>query len=458
MSENTLKRAAEAPHVIAAKNLAEIYARMGGKRSAFLEKHAKRQGFSSWNAYRAAARTEITLDYMVGNHENKLKPGVHTSTRRVFDHVAAAVVHAATKAGYSCDHSAPLVITKNMDLYVPLLNVGSLVLRRNLVPRSFCLMPQDLAGDDIVDLVTDQLPEFSGIIILDLPDITAAACAIAQRTWPAALIFTHKHAPQSRATFDPILDGQAAVNILDLPVIPRLRTPDGDMWAHRTLDMLRAFAISGVPFDPRRIPTVHDLDFSHPAMRRFVDRIPGFNVDIRLRPNGRYRQSCKAEEQYGFLVMNIFVCGGNDCAMDEFRPIPKPEPGGLFSVRLFRQRLSADEIRSVIAEAAECGASDIHVNANAGNISFRAGAMFAKGGVVVKAELSPADAHALIRDVFTHMTDVQGQVGNVHRVGLVLPESGLLPPHVAKLRVTHQNDLNNDLMIMRLLPFASAEA
>lgn len=299
MSIKTQRRHSDAAHVVAAKNLADIYVDMGGKRSEFFERHAKRHGYATWNAYRAAGSMKIVLP--TWNTSLSCVPGLYYANSNVFLSVAVILTEAARKAGYTCDDTAPLVVSDTAENIVPLASPFGLVLRRELSHRSlFCL--NDIEGCQVMDLLMDDLRGYEGLLIIDVRGLTASALQSISENCPKAVILAH--AGPGRTSdfvlnpFDSKNVCYADVDMIDLPSLKRLEP--GDMWSQRTQSMLSAFILSKEPLDFRNKPSVHKLNTSNAFMAKFAATIPGFCFSKRERD---LPQDAKTVEQFTFLMM-----------------------------------------------------------------------------------------------------------------------------------------------------------
>lgn len=301
MSDRTLKRAAEPAHVVAAKNLADVYAEYGGKRAEFLEKHAKRHGFASWNAYRASGH--ITLEMNLDTGGAHLVPlGLMGVQSKAVVPVAAVLIAAAVKAGYACDHSAPLVISDDLTHFVALSRIGGLALSRRFAHRQFVLI-DDIPPRAVADVLTDQVRGYQGLLVLDLPGLSSEDLAAFRTACPDAIIL--HHALEERAIHAMTVLSTGEIGLLGqrgkvIPV-PLYRLSEG-MWGDRALSMLTAFAKAKQTYDPKAPPSLGDLDLSHPAMRAFAQTVPAFSVEKHARQEPQFE---KANEQFRFLTDQV---------------------------------------------------------------------------------------------------------------------------------------------------------
>lgn len=451
MSENTLKRAAEAPHVIAAKNLAEIYARMGGKRSAFLEKHAKRQGFSSWNAYRATGKTKIHLQ-SVSLRSAIISPDLYSADRENFRKAAGAIIKSATKAGYSCDHSAPIVISRDIETFMYLRAAADLVLRKDCVHRSFILPPEDLHADDIVELLAPKLSGIRSTIIIDLPDLTPEGLDTLLPLSKDSIILTYRKTDPAQKTYFTAMPLGKRVDLVDNQIYaafaeemvlhPQEKPVFDGMWAHRTLNMLSAFGRAGVPFDPRTPPSLHTLDISHPEMERFVDSIPGFSKDKLAKGQ---KQDSKSSEQYNFLVMNLRSQSMN-VYVDDPREVKKEKPKVDTSENDVAE-VKREFARVILADAQQKGASDIHISRRYEGIRFRINNVLAKYRQMADDDILP-----LINLLFQDSKNKSFQEGSDLRYGDLDQDSDLLPPYISRASMIHHRLKDDHMLLIRIYP------
>ncbi len=300
MSKTTLKRADESAHVVAAKNLADIYVEFGGKRADFFESFAKRQGFETWNAYRAVGRIKINL---AGDHGvSSYGPGILWANGNAFESVASLLLHAVKKSGYTCDHSAPLIISDDVLRFVSLGTIIGHAMRRDLTHRSFFFV-DDIRGPDVIDILTTRLAGREGLIILDLPDILPQQAEDLSLACPDAIILLHQGGKDVdfRLQNDKISNGRMGKrgNIIAPKPMKRL---EGGMWQDRALAMLIAFSKARQPFDVKDKPDISTIDITHPVMLEFLKNVPGFSAEKR---KAGTVQDYKAQEQFGFLLMQI---------------------------------------------------------------------------------------------------------------------------------------------------------
>lgn len=305
MSREEKKRAAEPAHVIAAKNLADKAVSMGVKRAEFFEEFSRRAGFASWNAYRETGRVSVRVPLLSGR-AYQFEPGLITAMPDTFTTAANAILRAAVKAGYSCDHSAPMVISDRLENFRPFTRAADgLVLSPSFGHRSFRHV-EGLPNSLVTKLLIPQIRGFTGVIILDLPDAHPDDVeAVTSEAAPGAIILAH---PTDR--LPTIYSAQGRRVRIDFSpdhdhlVEPVEKNDDCgmDMWQGRAISMLSAFSRSGQPFDSRAKPDINDLDPSHPAMAAFLLNLPGYDP---ARWSTTSAQDGKTREQYGFLSMQM---------------------------------------------------------------------------------------------------------------------------------------------------------
>lgn len=306
MTTHTLKRADEPAFVVAAKNMADRFTAMGGKRSQFLEAEAKRRGFADWNTWRARGEVSLSLSAPTGLC-TILKPGIVTAESDVFLDAARTVLAAAADAGYECDFSAPVVISSDLDSFSAMSRASrGLVLRRSFTPRTFVHI-EGLGGNAAAELAASLLAGRDGIIIFDMPGTSGEALDALAASCPKAVILSHVRAgePDSEEHFLRYSEsslGWGSQQKFAIPLFSRVPAPPrhDDMWGGRMLSMLTAFSRSGQVFDSRARPELIDLDISHPEMLAFCLTIPGFDPVMQ---RGRH-QSDKAVEQFRFIAMH----------------------------------------------------------------------------------------------------------------------------------------------------------
>lgn len=308
MSERTSRRAAEPAHVVATKNLADVYVKHGGKRAEFFEKHAKRHGFENWNAYRKSGRVSLNL-YADNGGPIRLSPGCIAAEPKAFLGAAMLLTAAAVKEGYRCDASAPFIISDDLTKFVSLGPVGGLVLRAGFQNRTFMFM-DDIPGTALMDILIDRLQGHSGLIILDLPGVGREDAERVFQSCPNSIILHASQAANEAGCFRLIKEGQLTLGSLgertQTLLHPKPRVLGEDMWGDRAFSMLQAFAQSGVPYDTKGKPDVSDVDPSHPVMLRFLRSIPGYIDWQPRRQDGRPAvQDSKTREQFSFLTMQI---------------------------------------------------------------------------------------------------------------------------------------------------------
>lgn len=308
MNTHTLKRADEPAFVVAAKNMADRFTAMGGKRSQFLEAEAKRRGFADWNTWRARGKTELDLPLKNGRLHH-MGPGLHQAEADAFLEAARLVLGTAADAGYACDFSAPLVISSNLGAF-PALSRASrgLALRRSFTPRSFVHV-EGMGGNAAASLAASALAGYDGLLVFDMPGTSEEVVRDLAQACPGALILCHVFAdlPMPMAAYDRFTadfhlawrDGKRGPEaLLTRAPLTHLR---GDMWEDRMWSMLEAFSRSGQVFDSRARPELIDLDISHPEMLAFCLTIPGFDPVVQ---RGRHQVN-KAVEQFRFISMQV---------------------------------------------------------------------------------------------------------------------------------------------------------
>lgn len=305
MSREEKKRAAEPAHVIAAKNLADKAVSMGVKRAEFLEEFSRRAGLASWNAYREAGRVSVRVPLLSGR-AYQFEPGLITATPEAFRTAANAILRAAVKAGYSCDHSAPLIISDRLENFRPFTRAADgLVLSPDVGHRSFRYV-EGLPNSLVTKLLTPRMRGFTGVIILDLPDAHPEDVeALTSEAAPGAIILAHP--TRKHPTIHMERAGKVRIDFShghDHVAEPVDMAADNgmDMWQSRALSMLAAFSRSGQPFDSRAKPDINDIDPSHPAMAAFLFNLPGYDPARWGTTSG---QDGKTREQYGFLSMQM---------------------------------------------------------------------------------------------------------------------------------------------------------
>lgn len=303
MSNSIKNRAGEPAHVIAAKNMADRAGRLGVKRADFLETLSKRQGYASWNAYREAGSVRIDLPLALGG-AHTLRPGPVSVTAATFLPVAQAALSSASKSGYDCDHSGPVVISDRIEAFQSLTRAaGGLAIKPEIGHRGFLLV-EGLPNDLALDLVRERMTGISGLVVLDLPGVSAQTIRAMVADLPGSIILCHPQVGEpdiwedGRNTF---IGREADNRMLDILAIGD-SAHDDDMWRMRAFAMVLAFAQSGQVYDSRNKPSIDTVDPAHPAMTAFLSSLPGYSFEKRERGD---KQDMKTHEQFGFLTMQM---------------------------------------------------------------------------------------------------------------------------------------------------------
>lgn len=151
-----------------------------------------------------------------------------------------------------------------------------------------------------------QMRGVTGIIILDLPDAHPDDLqALTAEVAPGAIVLAHTNGKLPTVWADE--SGGARIEFAAdhdhmAEPIDRSTALMNDMWRHRALAMLLAFARSGQVYDARCRPDIDLVDPSHPAMHDFLSNLPGYRFDRRERGQ---QQDGKTKEQFGFLAMQM---------------------------------------------------------------------------------------------------------------------------------------------------------
>ena len=289
MTRDSLRRSEEQAYVVAAKNLGAIYAAMGGKKSEFLESHAKRHGFTCWNAYREAGKVSLTYR-MADGDRIVFRPGYTFVKSTVFDKVARTVMQQAQREGYTCDASAPIVISENVEGFLSYGRMGGLALRSGYGNRSFKLI-ENISGPAVIDIVISNLTGRSGVILIDLAGIGEKSVKSLREACPNAIIFCHSPSVEmgdadSHFTefgnnndvlrFSESHKREGARDHLEVSPGPD-RVPLPDSVKAVLIPMLRAFARSGEVFDTMDLPSIKSMSVDHEAMVRYRSTFPEYN-------------------------------------------------------------------------------------------------------------------------------------------------------------------------------------
>ena len=308
MSKRISRRAEEPAHVVATKNLADVYVKHGGKRAEFFEKHAKRYGFQTWNAYREAGHVSLNL-YADDGGAIRFSPGCIAAEPKAFLGAAMLLTAAAVKEGYRCDASAPFIISDDLMRFVSLGPIGGLVLRAGFQNRTFMFM-DDIPGVALMDILIERLKGHSGLIVLDLPGVGREDAERVFQVCPNSIVLHPSQKTNEEECFRFIKEGQLTFSPKNkrshVVIYSKPKALPEGMWGDRAFSMLQAFAKSGVPYDAMDKPDLSDIDPSHPAMNKFLNSIPGYIDWHPPRKDGRPAvQNSKACEQFNFLTMQI---------------------------------------------------------------------------------------------------------------------------------------------------------
>lgn len=291
MTNKVLRRAAEPAHVVATKNLADVYVKAGGKRATFLESQSKRMGFKNWNAYSSSGKSNLRI-LAKGFSPIEVGPGVYYLSAEADDIPFVSLLKAAKAQGYTCDHSAPLVISDDVLKYPTMAKLMKLRLSKSFDHRSFVAITE-IAPHMMVDLIAEKISGMSGLIVLDFLGMAKEDFETLGNAAPDAIIIhmdkSHHEVGELLHIPSTLKSGKSGEEAFYL---------SNDMWGERTKRMLRSFAEAGVTYDPLNKPLVEDLPRDHPTMIGFLQAIPGFQME-------RHKQNLKVEEQFSFLTMPL---------------------------------------------------------------------------------------------------------------------------------------------------------
>lgn len=291
-----MRRASEAPHVIAAKNLADVFVEYGGKRASFFENYAHKNGFSSWNAFRELGKIKLHL-----HAEAKtltIDTGIKYSTKKAFMMASVEMISAAKKAGYTCDFTAPMIISDNVENFVTFGKLMNFSMRRRFSHRSFVHI-DGLDGQEIGELIRDNVSGHEGLIILDVQGITKEQVEAISLKSPKSIVLSI-----TQESFSDFADESGElIHSPDIYFPKRsIAYLEKGLWGDRARAMLNAFSASKQELDLAKKPSVEELDISCPAMKNFAMTIPGYQV---YKTEKNTFQDMKAREQFGFLMMQI---------------------------------------------------------------------------------------------------------------------------------------------------------